>query len=99
MKNLYRFFFQSFKVELTDIAKMETFDRDQEYLLEKSGIKDKVKTVKKHVKNNPRSSEKFVQKYLDQLSPSIFEKIVNMYFIDFQIFNYPIPKQSKEVEK
>ena len=78
---------------------METFDRDQEYILEKSGIKDKVTRVKKHVKRNPRSSEKFVQKYLDQLSPSLYEKIINLYSIDFQIFNYPLPKQSKQIDE
>ena len=85
---------QPVKVNLTDIAKMETFDRDQEYLLEKSGIKGKVETFKKHVKQSPRSSEQFLQKYIDELSPGLFENIVNLYLIDFKMFDYTIPTQS-----
>ena len=41
----------------------------------------------------PRSSSHFIQNYLEQLSDVQFRKIIKMYFIDFKIFDYPVPTQ------
>ena len=85
-----------FQVKFTDIIKFETFDRDQEYIFLKSGIKDFIKSTKKKNPNKEvlRSSSNFTQHYIDQLSPDLFEKLIDLYLIDFKIFDYPIPVQS-----
>jgi hypothetical protein len=81
---------------LTDIIKFETFDRDQEYILLKYGIKDLVKNPeKRNTKGIPRSSSNLTQFYVDQLSDDLFKRIIDFYLVDFQIFGYPLPVQSK----
>jgi hypothetical protein len=87
-----------FQVTFTDIIKFETFERDQKYIFEKSGIKDLVKNPeKKNTKGIPRSSSNCTQSYIDQLSPDLFKKIVNFYLVDFKIFGYPLPVQSPKI--
>ncbi len=74
------------------MVKFETFDRDQEYILDKSGIKDLVKVEKKVAAGAiPRSSADFVQDYVNELSEELLDKIVNLYFVDFLIFDYSVP--------
>jgi hypothetical protein len=91
--NLYNLPF--FQVNFTDLVKFETFDRDQEHILKKSGTRDLVKIEKRRTYGHPRSSRKWTQSYIDQLSPDLFQKIVNLYLLDFKIFDYSLPVQTK----
>jgi len=76
-------------------VKFETFDRDQEYIFEKSGIKDFIKSKNIITNENVhRRSSNFTQFYIDQLSPNLFQKLIDLYLIDFKIFDYPVPIQS-----
>ena len=80
------------QVNFTDLVKFETFDRDQDYILDKSGIKDLVKVETKVAAGAiPRSSADFVQGYVDEVSQELLDKIVNLYLVDFLIFDYPLP--------
>ena len=83
------------QVNYTDIVLFETFDRDQKFILQKCGIDQIVKAEKKNLNGSPRSSTSFVQKYVDQLSDDLFLKIIDIYFFDFKVFNYPIPTKRK----
>ena len=85
---------------MTDIVKFETSDRDQEYIFEKSGIKDLIKnTEKKNTKGIARSSSNLTQFYVDQLSTDLLKKLTDYYLIDFKIFGYPLPVQSLKDRK
>jgi len=76
-------------------VKFETFDRDQEYIFEKSGIKDFIKSKNIITNENVhRRSSNFTQFYIDQLSPNLFQKLIDLYLVDFKIFDYPVPIQS-----
>ena len=59
-----------------------------------SGIKELVKVDKRRTYGHPSSSRKLTQSYIDQLSPDLFHKIVELYLIDFKIFDYPLPAQT-----
>ena len=41
-----------------------------------------------------RSSTSFVQDYIDQLPDDLFQKIIEIYLLDFKLFSYPIPTKS-----
>ena len=89
------------QVNLTDIIKFETFDRDQDHILKKSGIEDLVKVEKRRIGGGqPRKSSDYVQQYIDELSPQLFEEILELYYVDYEIFGYPYPVQSpKPIKK
>jgi hypothetical protein len=90
------FYFFVIQVNFTDIIKFETFDRDQDHILKKSGIQDLVQIEKRRTHGQPRKSSDFVQKYIDELSPQLFEEIIELYYVDFEIFGYPYPVQTSK---
>jgi Sulfotransferase family len=78
--------------QFTDIIKMETFDRDQDRILQKAGIKDIVGLRKDNVGKGGETSEEMTATYLKELSPKLFQQLLKIYQIDFDIFGYKIPK-------
>jgi Sulfotransferase family len=78
--------------QFTDIVKMETFDRDQDQILQKAGIKDLVGLRKDNVGKGGETSEEMTTKYLKELPPKLFKQLVSIYQIDFDIFGYKVPK-------
>ena len=81
-----------FQVNFTDIVKFETFDRDRDYILEKSGIKELIKQKAKI--SSRRSSYNLTQEFIDELPIELFRKLIDLYLIDFKLFNYPLTIQS-----
>ena len=83
-----------FQVNFTDIVKFETFGRDQNYILEKSGIKELIKEKASSIGSH-RSSLNLTQEFIDDLPTELFLKLIDLYLIDFKIFDYPLPIQTK----
>jgi len=71
---------------------METFSRDQAYILEKAGIKHVVGLHKDNVGRGGRTSEDLTNKYLKELPPMMYEQLLKIYQIDLDIFGYKAPK-------
>ena len=74
--------------QFTDIVKMETFDRDQEYILQKAGIKTIVGLHKDNVGRGGQTSRDLTVKYLQKLPKGLYERLLSIYQIDFDIFGY-----------
>jgi len=70
---------------------METFDRDQEYILNKVGIKNDVGLHKDNVGRGGPTSQDLTIKYLQELPPKLYELLLEIYRIDFDIFGYEVP--------
>ena len=76
----------------THIIKMETFGRDQEYILEKAGVKDFVGLHKDNVGRGGQTSQDLTRKYLQELPPKLYEQLLKIYQVDLDIFGYEAPK-------
>ena len=80
------------------IIKMETFNRDQEYILEKAGIKHVVGLHKDNVGRGGQTSQDLTNKYLQELPPRMYEQLLKIYQIDLDIFGYQAPKFDFETQ-
>ena len=77
---------------------METFDRDQEYILEKAGIKHVVGVHKDNVGRGGQTSQDLTNKFLQELPPKMYEQLLKIYQIDLDIFSYKAPKFDSETQ-
>ena len=73
---------------LTDIVKMETFDRDQKYILEKAGVKNRIRLHKDNVGKGGHTLETVTMEYLKELTPKLYEDLTKLYQIDMDLFGY-----------
>ena len=69
----------------------ETFQRDQNYILRKSGISELVKATKLNVNEISKRSQKSLQDFIDELTEDQLDKLIDIYYPDFKLFNYPLP--------
>ena len=77
---------------------METFDRDQEFILEKAGIKNVVGVHKDNVGRGGQTSLDLTNKFLQELPPKMYEQLLKIYQIDLDIFGYKAPKFDSETQ-
>ena len=64
-------------------------------ILDKAGIKNIVgKTHKDNVGKGIQNSTEMMHTYLRQLSLKIYNELVSIYKIDFDLFGYEVPKFS-----
>ena len=70
---------------------METFDRDQEVILEKVGLRNVVGLHKDNVGKGGQTSEDLTKKYLQELPPKLYNHLVKIYQIDLDLFGYKAP--------
>ena len=78
--------------QFSHIVKMETFDRDQELILEKVGIRNVVGLHKDNVGRGGQTSEDLTHKYLKELPPKLYDQLIKIYQIDLDLFGYKAPK-------
>jgi len=79
------------QVNLNSIVKFETLDEDTHNILKKIHAPDKLTKVKKKNQTKGKKSSNFVLQYLKQLDKALYENLINIYRIDFNIFGYSIP--------
>ena len=80
------------QVNLTHIIKLETFDRDTEEILEKVNLKHLLprtgKINQNKSKDSKQNSSSLIDKYLNELTPNLRNGLLQLYGIDFDIFDY-----------
>lgn len=79
------------QVNFTTIIKFETLSRDTEYILNKTGIRNKVQTKAENVAKDGQSSSSFIATYLAELPQGLYQRLCQFYTFDFEIFGYDIP--------
>ncbi|XP_049767814.1 carbohydrate sulfotransferase 11-like [Schistocerca cancellata] len=87
-------------VNFTVIAKMETLDRDEEYIIHKAGLQRLL--LPSHYRYKPRTAinkardgkatAALVEKYYSQLTKKQMEKLHKIYGTDFEMFDYNATK-------
>lgn len=70
------------------VAKIETLDEDQQYVIEKAGLKEVLQSQWKNAGHGPTSDH--VAKYYAKLKRSDILRLYKLYKYDFQLFNYSI---------
>jgi hypothetical protein len=76
----------------TFIIKMETFSRDQKHVMEKSGIIHRVAQRQDNVGPGGPTSPEMTRAHMKTLPREFFDKLVDIYEVDFALFGYKIPK-------
>nr|ANI86011.1 sulfotransferase [Locusta migratoria migratoria] len=99
----YHSFCTPCNVNFTVIAKMETLDRDEEYIIHKAGLQRLL--LPSHFRFKPRTAinkardgkatAALVEKYYSQLTKKQMEKLHKIYGTDFEMFDYNATKDGK----
>ena len=80
------------QVNLTHIIKFETFDRDTEAILELVKLKHLLprtgKLDQNKSKDSKQTSSALIDMYLNELTPNLLNGLLQLYGVDFDIFNY-----------
>lgn len=76
-------------VDYDVIAKFETLDRDQKYIIEKRKLEKKIKVSWKHLTKGKKTSDT-VKKYFATITKDQLLKLYQKYKVDFELFNYSI---------
>ena len=76
------------QVNFTVIAKTETMEDDEMYILAAANISQLVQPQRKNVAPGNESTSALVNHYYSQLSPEQLTNLYNIYHIDFQMFQY-----------
>lgn len=71
------------------IAKFETLDRDQNYIIKKRKLEHKIKSSWKHMTKGKKTSET-MKKYFATISKDQLLKLYDKYRLDFELFDYTI---------
>eukprot|EP00096_Caligus_rogercresseyi_P006724 TRINITY_DN2347_c1_g1_i1.p1 TRINITY_DN2347_c1_g1~~TRINITY_DN2347_c1_g1_i1.p1 ORF type:complete len:364 (-),score=80.51 TRINITY_DN2347_c1_g1_i1:443-1534(-) len=82
------------QVRFSDIILFETFDRDTNFLLEKTGILPKfpdIRPQKLNAAKDGKKSSELMMNYLKELSLEEYKSLSELYAVDFDIFGYPLP--------
>eukprot|EP00092_Neocalanus_flemingeri_P028623 GFUD01031082.1.p1 GENE.GFUD01031082.1~~GFUD01031082.1.p1 ORF type:complete len:350 (+),score=63.55 GFUD01031082.1:158-1207(+) len=80
------------QVNLNLIAKFETLSADTENVLSKIKATENLNVEKKNSAKDGKSSHKVTKMYLKELGKELYEKLVQLYVIDFDIFGYQVPE-------
>lgn len=72
------------------IVKMETFDRDTEFILSQRNLENEVSLRKKHSSTQSQDSQDEARKLFSQLSKHMVRALYDKYRLDFQMFDYDI---------
>ena len=80
-----------FQVHINSIAKFETLSEDTEFVLKKIKATD-ISIEKKNSAKDGKSSHEVTRTYLKHLDTSLYQKLVDVYRIDFDLFGYQVPK-------
>lgn len=76
-------------VDYEVIAKFETLDRDQNYIIHKSHLEKKIKPSWKHLTKGKKTSD-MVQKYFATITKTELMKLYEKYKLDFELFDYSV---------
>ena len=80
------------QVNLTHLIKFETLNRDTKALLQKSHLSHLLppngKLKKQNVSKGSQDSASLVDKYLNELTPELLDRLHKLYEIDFDLFGY-----------
>ncbi|KAK4326838.1 hypothetical protein Pmani_002670 [Petrolisthes manimaculis] len=71
------------------IAKFETLDRDQDYVMHRAGLQGRVKPFWKHLTKGRKTADT-VKKYFATITKSELIKLYGKYRLDFELFDYSI---------
>lgn len=70
---------------------METLARDQEYIIDRAGVSNILSPARMQLQNRARvglQTRDLVRKYYSQLNRELIHRLVTMYYLDFEMFNY-----------
>ncbi|XP_071970249.1 carbohydrate sulfotransferase 9-like isoform X2 [Engystomops pustulosus] len=71
------------------IGKFTTITEDADYVLKIIGAHENLKfPTMKHHSNDSRTGKDLTIRYLDTISPVLFRKLMNVYSLDFSMFDY-----------
>ena len=80
------------QVNLSHIIKFETFDRDTDAILEQVKLKHLLpptgKLAQNKSKDSKETSNSLIEKYLNELTPNLRKGLIELYGVDFDIFDY-----------
>lgn len=76
-------------VDYEVIAKFETLDRDNNYIIQKSHLEKKIKPSWKHLTKGKKTSDT-VQKYFATITKTELMKLYDKYKLDFDLFGYSV---------
>lgn len=76
---------------LSYILKMETFERDLKFVLEKAGIYNETSLRKDNVAANGQTSQEVTYSYLKLLPSELYKSLISVYKIDFDLMGYQVP--------
>ncbi|XP_045616502.2 uncharacterized protein [Procambarus clarkii] len=80
------------------IAKFETLNRDQNYIIEKNHLEKKIKPSWKHLTKGKKTSET-VQKYFATITKTELTKLYEKYKPDFELFDYSVDEYLHYVQQ
>lgn len=78
-------------IDFDVIAKFETIERDQKFLINKLKMRDQFQPKWKHLTKGRQTSE-VVKKYMATISKSDVQKLIEKYQVDFEMFGYSYEK-------
>ena len=77
------------QVKVNAITKIETLEEDAEYILKKINVaKDQISMSKKNSASDGKKASEVTNTYLRSLGNPLYEQLLNIYEIDFDIFGY-----------
>lgn len=76
-------------VEYDIIAKFETLDRDQSYVVQRAGLQGRIKPFWKHLTKGKKTADT-VSKYFATITKVELIKLYSKYRLDFELFDYSI---------
>ena len=82
------------QVDINSILKFETLDDDTQYILQKISAPEVLRKLEKKNQTKGKNSHDVTLEFLQQLDQKTFDKLVDVYKIDFEIFGYDIPQYS-----
>ncbi|CAD7078881.1 unnamed protein product [Hermetia illucens] len=85
-------------INYTLIAKVETLQRDTDYIIRQAGLealllgklpKSRMRKISNRAAHNTRG---LIEKYFSQVDRKTLDEIINIYRLDFELFNYNLTK-------
>ncbi|XP_075153966.1 carbohydrate sulfotransferase 11 [Haematobia irritans] len=86
-------------INFTIIGKVETFNRDSEYIIRQAGLESLLlgklpKSALKRIGNLSKGMKTFtsLEKYFSQIKRSTLDQLIDIYKLDFELFDYDYTK-------
>jgi len=77
------------QVKINTIAKLETLEEDTDYILERIALsKDKLHMKKRNSAPDGKNTSEHTNTFLKQIGEDLYERLIQFYRIDFDIFGY-----------